>query len=245
MRNALTRGQLEDWIAKGLANIEGLPDRNEPILIYGCGVLGRDLEAGDGVVVEVGRDRLVLHAGGLGHHVFLTGDVAGVFDVVFDEGPDLGGEAVAELGGQGDGGVFGSLEPFLQADAVEPGLLQELPGGGDGVELGLGVLLAEVGDEADLGGEGGEAEVAVVLTEEEAVFGAGGEEAVGFGGAFGRLDMLTISFGWTLTIVIVSGLVSSGYVVALTSYARRQRELLQQQATDQTMLPTNHANERE
>lgn len=43
MRNALTRGQLEDWIAKGLANIEGLPDRNEPILIYGCGVLGRDL----------------------------------------------------------------------------------------------------------------------------------------------------------------------------------------------------------
>ncbi|MCC7335330.1 MAG: hypothetical protein IT422_09545 [Pirellulaceae bacterium] len=68
---------------------------------------------------------------------------------------------------------------------------------------------------------------------------------LGFGGAFGRLDMLTISLGLTITIAIVSGLVSSGYVVALTSYARRQRELLQQQATDQTMLPTNHANERE
>ena len=73
----------------------------------------------------------------------------------------------------------------------------------------------------------------------------GGGFGRGFGGAFGRLDMLTISLGLTLTIVIVSGLVSSGYVVALTSYARRQRELLQQQATDQTMLPTNHANEQE
>jgi hypothetical protein len=44
--------------------------------------------------------------------------------------------------------------------------------------------LAEIGDEADLGGEGGQTEVAVVLAEEEAVFGAGGEEAVGLGGAF-------------------------------------------------------------
>ncbi|MCA9160416.1 MAG: hypothetical protein KDA72_18925, partial [Planctomycetales bacterium] len=73
----------------------------------------------------------------------------------------------------------------------------------------------------------------------------GGGFGQGFGGAFGRLDMLTLSFGWTLTIVIVSGLVSSGYVVALTSYARRQRELLQQQTTAPPVLPINHANELE
>lgn len=71
----------------------------------------------------------------------------------------------------------------------------------------------------------------------------------GFGGgsgvSFGGFDMISISLGSTLTIVIVSGLVSSGYVVALTTHARRQREKLQQQITNQPDLPMNHANERE
>ena len=151
----------------------------------GEAVFGFGFEAGDGVVVEVGRDHFFLHAGGLGDHVFLAGDVAGVFDVVFDEAPDLGGEFFPQFGGQGGGGVFGPAQPFFQGHTVEPGLLQELPGGGDSGDFFLGVPDAEGGGEADGGGEGGEAEVAVVLAEEEAVLGAGGEEAVGFGGAFG------------------------------------------------------------
>ena len=66
-----------------------------------------------------------------------------------------------------------------------------------------------------------------------------------FGSAFGVFfDMFSILLGVTLTIVIVSGLVSSGYVVALTSYTRRQRELLQQQTTDQPDLTTKHASQR-
>ncbi|MEO8268718.1 MAG: hypothetical protein ABI557_03295 [Aureliella sp.] len=54
--------------------------------------------------------------------------------------------------------------------------------------------------------------------------GYGGGYGGGFGGAFGRIDMLSISLGLTLTIATVSGLISSGYVLALSTYANRQRE---------------------
>ena len=58
-------------------------------------------------------------------------------------------------------------------------------GAGEGCGFGGGAGGASGVDEAEGGGVRGEAEVAVVLAEEETVFGATGEHAIGFGDVFG------------------------------------------------------------
>ena len=59
----------------------------------------------------------------------------------------------------------------------------------------------------------------------------------GVGPGFSGFDMLAISLGVTITIVICSGLLSSGYVVALTAHVRRQDDMLQGNSADRSAAP--------
>lgn len=57
------------------------------------------------------------------------------------------------------------------------------------------------------------------------------------GTAYGGFDILSVSLGVTITMVICSGLLSSGYVVALTAHLRRQDEMLQRNSADRPASP--------
>jgi hypothetical protein len=117
----------------------------------------------------------------------LAVEVAFVFEVGLDERPDVVGELGEQVSGSFPPGVFAAAEPLVELHAFVGRLAD--PGLGGAVHGGLFFLRTRrtrsPPGEADGGGARGEAEVGVVLAEEQAVFGAAGEHAVGFGAALG------------------------------------------------------------
>jgi len=115
---------------------------------------------------------------------FLARDVAGVFESDLDLLNFFGSEIWIFVGQVGVGG-FGSLEELREGGLAGAGVLEANEFGGD-----IFFFLDECGmisgrQKTDVVAELGKAEVGVVLAENEAVFGARGEHAVRFNGAFG------------------------------------------------------------
>ena len=87
----------------------------------------------------------------------------------------------------GQAGVsdFGAAEELGQGFGADAGLFEAGEFGFDGGALGFEVAEVARRQKTDFVAEAAEAQVGVVLAQEQAVFGAGGEHAVRLGGAFG------------------------------------------------------------
>lgn len=81
--------------------------------------LGFAFEAVEGGVVEPRGEIAVFHAFGAEDHFVLAVEVAGVFEVGFEEVPDFGGELGAEVVWDFLPCVFGAAHPFFDAEAVD------------------------------------------------------------------------------------------------------------------------------
>lgn len=161
-------------------------------------------ETGDGLVVEIvgdGKGLVVSEGEGF---LFLSVEIAGVSGVNDDlfEGFRIpGGEGGIEGLDRREIGV-GAREELEEGgglsegfEAEEGGFLESCVSGVDlegsevrtdrvdGLHLVFKAAPAGIIDEADLAAEGGESAIGIVFAQEEAILGAGGEHAVGFGSA--------------------------------------------------------------
>ena len=153
---------------------------------FGEAKLGFFFQAVDLGVVEVGRDSVAVHAGGFANHDFLALDVAFVFQAVIQLLPDGIRELGAQLCGQLAVVVFGAANPGMQLHALVTGGLGKVMGFDEEVGFLLREAISSGAGEADLSSAWSQAQVAIVLTKQESILSAGGEQAVGFGHALGH-----------------------------------------------------------
>ena len=164
--------------------------------VAGFGTQGAEVEIG-----QVGRDPVVFHGGGAADLGFLLANVAGVLDLELEVGGGLGpgrgiagevgdevaghagaGEELEAAGGLAERGEFEVAQALIDGGCGRNAKVSK-PSVGGIRPLALAVETAEpaVRGETYFVAEFGQAAVGAVVAEEQAVFGAGGVEAVGLG----------------------------------------------------------------
>ena len=118
--------------------------------------------------------------------LLLPAEVPLVFEIGFDERPDILGKFLEDFIGESLPARFGTAEPMVELEPLEDGIPDPGIGALEIGGLGSHPLDPFAGGKADRGGFGGQPQIRIVLPEQQAVFRPAGEHTVGLGATAGH-----------------------------------------------------------